>query len=217
MTIKDIVAYKGFVACSLGLLLKEHGRLYVPAANFRVDVRGTMQRSPYWDEDFGGFVDRLRESKGKDEVFAILAHEGTPENRTYRYIGHTGIHGIKWPDGVGTTGSMIIEPDLQKNGRGTEAKLLLLYHCFFVLGLNNVRSNVKEWNSNSLGHLIKCGYRVVGRYKEIIFDEGKLVDEIMLQVTRKDFEPIWQKYQETKLLPKLTDEQRAYVTKETKT
>lgn len=215
MTVTNIVAYEGLIAYSLGLILKEHAPLFVPAANLRIHINGTMQRSPYWKEGFEEWIDSLRESKGKDEVFAILAHEGDAEKPAYRYIGHTGIHGIKWPDGTGTTGSMIVEPSLQGKGAGTEAKLLLLFHCFFVLGLNNVKSTVKAWNAKSIKHLLKCGYRIIGRYEKTVFHEGRHVDEILLQVSRKDFEPIWEQYQATKQLPKLTPEQIALVEKET--
>jgi len=211
MSDDHIVTSLGLCVASLGVMHKRYGKQAVPAINHRADINGTLQRPPYWPEDFDSFVDGLKKSKGKDEVFAILAHEG----ETYRYVGHMGIHQITWPHGVGITGSMIIDASAQSRGIGTEAKLLTLQHAFEVLGLNTVKSGVKAWNAKSLGHLIKCGYRIIGRYEKIIFHEGTFVDEILLQVSRKDWLPIWERYRATKQLPKLTDEQRALVTKET--
>ena len=219
MTIEmnHIVTCEGLCVASLGLMQKCYGRAFLPAVNRRMDINGTLQRPPYWPEDFDSFVDGSQKSKGKDEVFATLMHEDGPNGRAYRYLGHTGIHRITWPDGIGSTGSMIVEATAQGKGIGTEAKLLLLYHAFEVLGLANVRSTVKAWNAKSLGHLIKCGYRIVGRYEKILFHEGKLVDEILLQVSPALWRPVWNQYQETKQLPKLTDEQRELVKIETNT
>lgn len=198
-------AYRGLVGTSLGLLHKGYAAEYVPAANLREAVRGTLQRAPYSFKDFEAFVDSTK--RGENEHFAVLAHEG----EGYKYLGHTGIHRVTWPDGVGTTGSILCEEASQGKGHGTEAKLLLLYHCFYLLGLRNVRSMVKAWNARSLGHLIKCGYRVVGRFDRIVFHEGEMIDELILQVRREDFVPIWERYQETKELPKLTDKERDLV------
>lgn len=206
-----IIAYKGLVKASLGLLQAEYAETFLPAANARVDISGTLQRAPYSVKDFESFLESLQKDKGRHEAFAILAHDG----EGHRYVGHTGIHRIQWPDARGSTGSVIAVKGDQAKGIGTEAKLLLLYHCFWVLGLRNVTSTVKAWNAKSLGHLVKCGYRIVGRFENLIFHEGEFVDEIILQVKREDFEPIWAKYQHDKQLPSLTQEQRALVAKET--
>lgn len=206
-----VPAFKGLVKTSLGLLLKEYGKVYVPGINLYGAARGTMQIPPYPPEKWDGYLEALQKGDSPSRAFAILAHV----EDGHRYIGHTSIERMKWPDAVGTTGSIMFSEETQGGGHGTEAKLLLLNYCFMLLGLRNVRSTVKAWNARSLGHLVKCGYRIVGRYEEIVFHEGKWIDEIILQVSRKDFEPIWRRYQETKTLPKLTDEQRTLVAKET--
>jgi RimJ/RimL family protein N-acetyltransferase len=136
-----ILAYKGHVKTSLGLMQKEYGPAFLPAANIRIGVEGTNQRAPYSLADFDAYLERLHKSKGTDESFAILAHGGEGEE-PYRYIGHTGIHRIKWPDAVGSTGSIIIDSAYQGGGYGTEAKLLLQYHAFRVLGLRNIKSSM---------------------------------------------------------------------------
>lgn len=196
---------------------EEYMQEYLPWPNLRVGVEGTLQRPPYSLATGVEWVRGLDAKKGKDEVFAILektTKESFKKGR-YRYIGHTGVHGITWPDGVAKTGSVIGLAHAQGRGYGTEAKLLLQHHAFHVLGLRKLRSQVKGWNAASLGHLIKCGYRIVGRHRREVFHEGNFVDLIMLEVFREEWEPIWAHYQKAYALPSLTDEQRALVHKET--
>lgn len=210
-----ILTYHGLVGVSLGLLQPEYGPDFLPWANAREAIKGTLQRPPYYPENWDGFLDHIAKSKGKHEVFAVLKHIGSEEKPAYEYIGHMGVHNIKWPDGIGATGSILGGKNARGNGLGTEAKLLLLYHCFYVLGLRKVVSTVKAFNGNSLGHLLKCGYKICGRHTKHIFHEGDFVDEILLELHREDFEPIWRKYKETKKLPRLTATQRKRVKKET--
>lgn len=187
---------------------------FVPGINRRIGVEGTLQRPPYSLEMGREWVRSLDKSKGQDEVFAILLRDSDADGG-WRYLGHTGIHHITWPTGLGTTGSMIFPAEGRGQGHGTEAKLLLLYHSFYILGLRKVKSRVKDFNAPSLGHLLKCGYTISGRAKEEEFHEGRFVDEVLLEIFREDFDPVWQKYQEASTLPRLSPEQRAVVEKET--
>ena len=211
----DYIAYEGLCRVSLAALQSSHGPSTVTSINKRVDINGTMQRAPYDPQGFEDWLSSLRNSRGKDEVFAVLKHLDADDVRTYEHIGNAGIHGIKWPDGYGTTGSMLFEPQKRGNGEGTEAKLLMLYHCFTILGLRKVCSSVKSFNAPSLGHLLKCGFKIVGRRKAHDYHEGNFVDEILLEVFPHEWKPIWEKYQKTGTLPKLTSEQRELVNKET--
>lgn len=205
---KHIIVYEGKNGVSLGLLQEEYAPLFVPWANCRVDVEGTYIRGPYWPENFVEWVRTLQKKKGEDEVFAVLLKTGITRRPSYQYVGHTGIHRIQWPAGHGTTGSIIGQRSAQGRGVGTEAKLLLLYHAFRVLNLRKVLSGVKSFNARSAGHLLKCGYSIVGRYRKHIPHNGTFVDDILFEVFPEDWEPIWARYQKTGELPRLTDEQR---------
>lgn len=208
---KHIIAYVGQARTYLGVMQEAYVPLYAPIVNRRAGIEGTLQRAPYSVESGREWVRSLDKSKGKDEVFAILARIG----RELRYIGHTGIHHIDWSKGTGTTGSIIVSEQGRGKGYGTEAKLLLLYHCFNVLGLRKVHSTVKAWNAASLGHLLKAGYQIVGRRKREVFHEGTYVDEILLEIFRDEWEPVWKQYRKTDSLPSLTDDQRTLIRKET--
>ncbi len=205
-----VIAYEGG-KLSLGLMQPEYGPDFVRFANRYGPVRGTRIRPPYTLKDYLGWLEKLDSSKGMNEVFAILFHEQIGLTRAYRYIGHTGVHGIRFPEAFGSTGSIIGDPNYQGMGLGKEAKLLLQRHAFHVLALYKLKSEVKAFNAQSLGHLIACGYRVIGRGTGEDFDEGKRIDAILLECLAADWEPIWKAYQATGTLPRLTDEEREIV------
>lgn len=210
-----IIAYEGKVAASLGVMLEEYVPLFAPWINRRIGIEGTLLRPPYSLTSGTDWVRGFEKSKERDEIFAVLLRDGTGGLPSYQYVGHMGVNRIQWPDGIATTGSIIGAPGTQGRGLGTEAKLLLLYHAFMVLGLRKLTSSVKAFNAQSMGHLVKCGYKQVGRYHKQHLHEGRYVDEILFEIFRGDWEPIWDRYQETGTLPKLTDEQRAHVHAET--
>lgn len=203
----DYIVYQGGKV-SLGVMVREYIPLFTKHANDLSITRGILMRPPVTLEDEYDWFDRIAKRSETQQVFAILLNE---TDTKYRYIGHTGLHNIGWPDGIATTGSVIVDKTLHGSGCGTEAKLLLLYHAFYVKGLRKVCSEVKAFNGNSYGHLLKCGYRPIGRRKAHHFHEGNFVDDILFEVFREDFDPIWKQYKETGELPKLTEEQRAHI------
>jgi len=206
------VVHPGHSACSLGLMHEGYIPDFLVFASTPQITRDSLMppiglsEEEKWARNF---------TKHTAVAFAVLHHETESGEQAYRYIGYTGIHSIRWPDGTGTTGTLLGNSADWLRGYGTEAKLLLLHHAFHVLGLRKLTSEVKAYNARSLGHLIKCGYRIVGRYTQQDFHNGKYLDRILLEVFRADWEPIWETYQTTHTIPKLTDEQRKMVGIET--
>lgn len=208
---RHIVSYKGFVKVSLGLMQPEYIEDFLPWPNERHGIEGTLLRPPYSHASGVEWVRGLDKQKGVNEVFAILLKEKS----NYRYVGHTGVHNVEWPAGSGITGSVIGLAEARGCGCGTEAKLLLQYHAFKVLGLRKLVSRVKAFNAGSLAHLLKCGYQIVGRHRAHRFHEGAYIDEIVLEVFREEWEPIWEKYRQSQRVPSLTDVQKATVRTQT--
>lgn len=202
---------------SLGAMKREYIPLFMRGVNDPEVTRGVLLRPPVTLEEELAWYDKPK--TGNDIVFAILLHEkGGGEGMTgYRYIGHTGLHNITWPNGCAATGSIVVDRTLFGKGYGTEAKLLLLYEAFRNRGLRKICSQVKAFNGNSWGHLLACGYREVGRRRAHHFSGGVFVDEIIFEVFREEWEPVWEKYQQTKELPRLSEEQRDRLRKETGT
>ena len=211
---KHIIAYEGKDKVALALMQEQYVPLFLPWVNWRIGVEGTLQRPPYSLNQGIEWVRSLDKAKGDHEVFAVLVRTNATK-KSYRYVGHMGIHRLKWPDGIAGTGSILGAADAQGKGIGTEAKLLILYHAFMVMGVRKLTSKVKSFNAQSAGHLIKCGYTFVGRYKNHQFHQGEYVDELLFELLREDWEPIWNEYQKTGILPRLTDRQRTDLKKMT--
>jgi RimJ/RimL family protein N-acetyltransferase len=208
---KHVIAYPGLVGASLGIMQEEYVDTFLPWPNKRIGIEGTLLRPPYTRNNFLEWLREIEKQKGSQELFAVLQHTGTAKRKTYRYVGHMGLHAISLAHGFAATGSVIGDARGRGNGCGTEAKLLLEYHAFMVLGLRKLTSGAKVFNGNSIGHLMKCGYKPIGRWSKHHLHEGTHVDEVLLEVFREDWEPIWERYQATKELPHLTEEQRKIV------
>lgn len=199
-----MIVYRGFQV-SLGVMQREYIPVATKGLNDLEITRGMLLRPPVSIEAEYAWYDSMPERKA-DDIFAILLHG--ENGGEYRYIGHTGLHGVTWPSGFAKSGSVIVDTECLGKGYGSEAKMLLLRHAFYTRGLRKVISEVKAFNGQSYGHLIRCGFRPIGIYRSHHFDNGTYVDEIILEVFRFDFDPIWRKYQELKKVPSLTDEQK---------
>lgn len=206
--------YRG-VNLSLGAMQRGYVPRIAAGLNDLRVTKGMLVRPPITLEmEYGWYDSSMTSKDGVHEVFAILKHcARTVDSVAYEYIGHMGLHRISWPDATAVSGSIILSLEDHGKGYGTEAKMLLLYHAFRVKGLYKVVSEVKAFNGNSWGHLLKCGYQVVGRHRRQYFHDGNRVDEIRLEVFRDDWEPIWEQYQCTGKLPTLTKKQRALIKK----
>ncbi len=150
------------------------------------DVRQNLKtRQPYTMVAEEKYFDRLGDNG--DIVFTICLTNGTP-------IGTTGLHRINWIDRVATTGTWIAKP-YWKQGYGTEAKLLLLYHAFETLNLRKICSSAFAGNAGSLKHNGNAGYRIEGRRRHQLYRRGRYHDEVLLACFREWWWPKWRTYQ----------------------
>lgn len=126
----------------------------------------------------------------KDDVIFAIETVKSP-----KFIGAIGLHGINRRDMHATTGSVIGEKDCWGKGYGAEAKMLLLYHAFYNLNLRRISSSVIAFNERSQNCLLKTGYNPEGVRRDMSFREGRYWDLLEFGIFRKDFEPIWKRYQ----------------------
>jgi RimJ/RimL family protein N-acetyltransferase len=177
-------------------------------------INGTLQCPPYTRSSGVEWVRKLDEKRNEQRVFAILVPDAERKDG-FRYVGHTGLHRIDEKTNSAVTGSIIGDKSVQGIGVGTEAKLWLQYYAYEVMGLRKLHSFCKAFNAKSMGHLIKCGYTFIGRRRAEIRQGQGFIDELLFECFPVDWEPIWAAYQETGELPKLTDQQRALIKKQT--
>lgn len=112
-------------------------------------------------------------------------------------IGSMGLHDIHWADRRVTTGAIIGEKEYWGKGYGTDAKMQVLNYAFNILNLHKICSGVISFNKRSLNYSLHCGYKIEGRRKKHIFKNGKYWALIELGLFKKDWLPIWKKYQKT--------------------
>lgn len=123
-------------------------------------------------------------------VFMVEDSEGKP-------FGLMGLHRINLKDRNAVTGAVFGEKSYWGKGYGTDAKLHLLEYAFNELGLHRVSSLVIGYNERSLRYSLRCGYKVEGRQKDMVYKGGRFWDHILLVIFKGDFEKVWQLYSET--------------------
>lgn len=130
-------------------------------------------------------------TSAKTDIFLIMEiADGKP-------IGIMHLTNINWIDRTAATGSLIGEKEYWGRGYGTDGKMLLLHHAFFMLNLRKVTSIVLSFNKRSLAYNAKCGYRVEGVRKKQRFRNGIYYDEIQIAVFKKYFRKLWKKYRQS--------------------
>jgi [ribosomal protein S5]-alanine N-acetyltransferase len=131
------------------------------------------------EEDF--FERMARQNEGSDVALAI-------ETLEEEHIGVTGIHGINYRHGVGTTGTFIGRKPLWRRGFGSDAIAVRTRYAFEVLGLRLLLSEVMAENIASLKALEKSGYHEFGRIPARYWKRGAYRDAIQLLVTCDDWQ-----------------------------
>lgn len=121
------------------------------------------------------------------DIVLIVEHGGEA-------VGTMGVHGINLMHGHATTGALFWDQQNWNRGIGTKAKMVLLDHCFNMLNLRIVYSQIIDFNGRSTRYSHKCGYQEVARLKDHFRFGTTLVDEVTLAVTREEWEPLWETF-----------------------
>jgi RimJ/RimL family protein N-acetyltransferase len=119
-------------------------------------------------------------AKDPDSVIWVVEVEGLA-------VGTTGIRGIDWKNGFGTTGTMIGDKSLWGKGIGREVMQLRARYAFVQLPLRKLKSSYFDGNVASGRAQAAAGYREVGRLRADRFVDGRWVDEVLTEVLREDW------------------------------
>lgn len=106
------------------------------------------------------------------------------------HIGYVYLNNIDWKNRNATTGKLIGEKQYWNSGLGTEVTMLILYHAFYVLGLERIESRQLLSNKGSIRALEKCGYKNEGILRKAVFKNGKYQNLNLMSVIREDFDDI---------------------------
>lgn len=131
----------------------------------------------------------IRESNQSKTVtrWAIYTKSGT-------HIGGTGLQQTDRKKNLKASwGIFIGEKNYWGKGLGTDALRTILKFCFNKLKFNRVGLAVFPFNKRAIKCYEKCGFRVEGRQRQSIYKNGKFVDDIMMGITRSDYEKLIKK------------------------
>lgn len=125
------------------------------------------------------FLDRM--ARDPTTIWWAVEHEG-------RLVGGTGIHGIDWKIGFGTTGTVIADKSVWAKGLGRELMQLRAEFAFTQTPLRSLRSGYIEGNVASGRAQKAAGYKEVGRWHDDAFVDGRWLDHILTELRRDDWE-----------------------------
>lgn len=171
---------------NLCVLTEEHARHSVHWINDQDTIQHILAYLPTTPDGQLKWYQQVRE-RSDDVTLAVETHDG-------HYIGNMGVHGINHREQFAHTGALIGRAEYQGKGYGTDAKMHLLHWAFTTLNLRVITSSVLASNGRSQRYLEKTGYRVVGRWRKRRLVKGVFVDEILLEVFREEFMPLWDAY-----------------------
>jgi RimJ/RimL family protein N-acetyltransferase len=122
-----------------------------------------------------------------------------------RLIGVMNLHGLDRVNRQGTTGALLGEKAYWGKGLGSDAKMALLEYAFMVLNLRRINSEVIAYNKRSLKYSLKCGYKVEGVIRQVLYRKGRYWNRYQLGLLKSEWLPVWRHYKKTGelLVPKV--------------
>jgi RimJ/RimL family protein N-acetyltransferase len=114
-------------------------------------------------------------------MFAILTRsEG-------RVIGNCGLHQIDWTNRTATLGIFIGDRNYWGKGFGSDATRTLLRYAFEEANLHRIELEVFAFNPRAMRVYDKCGFKLEGTRKQVLFREGEWHDEHILAILRDEW------------------------------
>lgn len=112
------------------------------------------------------------------------------EDTESRCIGMLSLAEIDWKNRCTSHGIKLSEEERGK-GIGKDVVLSIMKYVFEELNLNRLETTILESNKASQKlHIEKCGWKKEGIKREAIFKNGKYQDNLMVAITKKDYESL---------------------------
>jgi len=147
------------------------------------------------DKDVNRFLIAVPPKKWKDEVKWLRNSNKDKANRLFailekenkKHIGTCGFTKIDKINKKASLGIMIGDKNYWGKGYGTSTITSIQKYGFEKLGLNKIHLTVFTNNPRAQSCYKKCGFREVGLLKEENIKNGKFLDEILMEILKKDF------------------------------
>lgn len=104
-----------------------------------------------------------------------------------KLIGNISLKNVNHINQTATLGIFIGEKEDRNKGYGKEAIKILLNYAFNTLNLNNIMLEVYSFNKYAVRTYEKIGFRKIGRRRDSIYRNGRLYDEIFMDILKDDF------------------------------
>ena len=82
---------------------------------------------------------------------------------------------------------VVISPDCQRQGFGTQAAAMLLDYLFGYTPAHDVSGWISDWNLAGLGFALRLGFHESGRFRRDGLRNGKYTDGIVVDLLRPDW------------------------------
>lgn len=114
-------------------------------------------------------------------VFAIV------DRKKGVHIGNIKLGGINWIHRFGDLGILIGDKKYWSKGYGEEACRLLLEYAFGRLNLNKIILGSYATHIAALKTYSKVGFKIEGRMKKMLNNDGKYVDKLLMGVLQSQY------------------------------
>lgn len=109
------------------------------------------------------------------------------EEESWKLVGNLRLFRIDWRIRQAEVGIFIGDKGYWNKGYGTEAMRLILNHAFNTLNLNRIYLRVYENNERAYRAYEKVGFRLEGRERQAIFQNGRYLDVLRMSILREEW------------------------------
>ena len=114
-------------------------------------------------------------------MFLIRANEGD------RIIGFANLDYISWSQGDSYMGIGLGDRTCWGRGYGSEAMNILLRYAFTELNLHRLTLTVFEFNERAVRMYQRCGFKIEGIVREVLYRDGRRWDLISMGLLRDEW------------------------------
>jgi [ribosomal protein S5]-alanine N-acetyltransferase len=138
---------------------------------------------PITAPDLEKFYDEVTGSRNQ----VILA---VADKKSGQHVGNVKLGPIQWIHRCATFGIMIGDKKFWGRGVGLEATRLMVEYGFDRLNLRRIDLGVFAEHEAAVRCYEKSGFKLEGRMRESLFQNGKYVDRLWMAVLRSEYKPL---------------------------
>jgi [ribosomal protein S5]-alanine N-acetyltransferase len=138
---------------------------------------------PSTSEDLENYFRAITGSRN-DVILAIV------DKRSGQHVGNVKLGPIHWTHRSATLGILIGEKEFWGKGVGLEATRLMVEYGFGRLNLNRIDLGVFAEHEAAVHCYEKAGFKIEGRMREDLFQDGEYKDRLWMGLLRSEYQPL---------------------------